>query len=216
MRGLLIAFEGLDRSGKTTQIELLEKWLNSIGRSVTVIKFPERTTTIGQQINLFLQKKTTMSKQFAHLLFSINRWELKERIENELRSGKTVILDRYSYSGISYSVAQGLDYEWCAMPEYGLPKPDVLFYMKINEIGQLSKRGGFGGEVFEVKELQLKVKEVYETKIIRADWKLIDALRDINEIREEIQSQIENILETGCSSEINYLTYSDLFPERGS
>ncbi len=65
----------------------------------------------------------------AHLLFAVNRWELKKEIEDRINTGQNVILDRYSYSGIAYSHAKGLDYNWCRNTEIGLPEPDTVFYL---------------------------------------------------------------------------------------
>ena len=65
-----------------------------------------------------------------HLLFVINRWELKKEIEENIDSGSVVVLDRYSYSGIAYTAAKGIDIDWCILTEKGLPKPDIVFYLK--------------------------------------------------------------------------------------
>ena len=72
-----------------------------------------------------------------HLLFSINRWEMKEDIINQLNSKTHLILDRYSYSGIAYSNAKGIDIDWCMSPEKGLPKPDLVIYLKADNIYDL-------------------------------------------------------------------------------
>ena len=49
-----------------------------------------------------------------------------------LNQGKNVILDRYVYSGVAYSAAKGLDFNWCLTCDIGLPKPDLIFYIEIN------------------------------------------------------------------------------------
>lgn len=87
-----------------------------------------------------------------HLIFSINRWELKDQIVDNLNKNVHLILDRYSYSGIAYSNAKGIDYDWCLSPEKGLPKPDLVIYLKANNICDLEKREGYGDEVYEKVE----------------------------------------------------------------
>ncbi|RKP19054.1 P-loop containing nucleoside triphosphate hydrolase protein [Rozella allomycis CSF55] len=149
-RGILIVFEGCDRSGKSTQSKLLYEFLKE-RTSVELLRFPDRTTDIGKVINQYLTSSNNLNDQCIHLLFSANRWELKEKIVQLLNSGTSVILDRYVYSGIAFSAAKGLDLEWCRACDKGLPKPDVLYFFQL-ELEQASKRGNFGQERYETLE----------------------------------------------------------------
>lgn len=83
-RGQLILIEGLDRSGKSTQASILaSKFPKS-----KLIKFPDRSTSIGKLINEYLtNKQFQLSDQSAHLLFLANRWELNEEIIDLLNQG---------------------------------------------------------------------------------------------------------------------------------
>lgn len=77
-RGLLIALEGGDRCGKSTQCTLVLDYLTKVLNQPThFIKFPERTSAIGRVINEYLQCGNELSNQAIHLLFSANRWEFK-------------------------------------------------------------------------------------------------------------------------------------------
>ena len=76
-RGLLIAFEGLDRAGKTTQANNVLKYFASIGQNAKRLKFPDRDTLVGQTIDDYLRGKKRISDEVIHLLFSSNRWELQ-------------------------------------------------------------------------------------------------------------------------------------------
>lgn len=77
-RGLLISVEGCDRGGKTTQCKLLIDWLQSQrGIKCEYVKFPERSTEIGKVINEYLTGNSQLNDETIHLLFSVNRWELK-------------------------------------------------------------------------------------------------------------------------------------------
>lgn len=77
-RGYLIAVEGCDRCGKSTQCFKMQAWLQEkLGHPVEYWKFPDRTTPIGQLINGYLTGNFELSDETIHLLFSANRWELK-------------------------------------------------------------------------------------------------------------------------------------------
>ena len=83
-------------------------------------------------LNEYLQNREyKMSDEAVHLLFSANRWEMKEQIVRDLQDGITYVCDRYAYSGVAYSAAKGLDFEWCKSPDKGLPLPDLTFYLSV-------------------------------------------------------------------------------------
>lgn len=160
MRGSLILIEGLDRSGKLTQAEILASKLKA-----DLVKFPDRLTPIGQIINRYLTDKNfDLPDQSAHLLFSANRWERANQLEETLRSGKNVVMDRYIYSGIAYSLAKkGAEmdsYDWLYGPDRGLPKPDLTLFLTIS-LEELSSRKGYGEERYEQIEFQKKVKKSF-------------------------------------------------------
>ena len=106
-RGLLIAIEGCDRGGKSTQCMILQKWLTEkLGTSTNYLKFPDRSTAIGGIINEYLTGQVHLPNESIHLLFSANRWELAERMESLLVQGQSIVLDRYVYSGVAYTSAK--------------------------------------------------------------------------------------------------------------
>lgn len=74
-RGTFIVLEGLDRAGKTTQVKLLEQRFVEAGRPVKMMRFPDRSTIIGQMIDGYLKSSVEMEDHVIHLLFSANRWE---------------------------------------------------------------------------------------------------------------------------------------------
>jgi len=182
MKGRFIVFEGIDRSGKSTQCRLLhEKLEHSI-----LVNFPDRTTPIGKMIDLYLKAGYTLDQHAIHLLFSANRWEIASRIQMHLDKGHDVITDRYSYSGIAYSHALGLSLEWCNGPDQGLPTPDLVFYMDIST--QLaSERSEYGQEIYETHQFQTKVHEAFQ-KLVRSDWHILDASLSINQLQTQILS----------------------------
>lgn len=103
-RGAFIVIEGLDRSGKTTQCKKLIDSLEKHSIPAKLITFPDRTSLTGNVIDKYLKNKDcSLNDQAIHLLFTANRWEKVEQMKELLCKGITLIVDRYSYSGIVYS-----------------------------------------------------------------------------------------------------------------
>lgn len=71
------------------------------------MNFPNRTTESGKMINAFLTNQSDYAPEMVHLLFTVNRWECKASMEQLMRDGTTLVVDRYSFSGIAYSMAKG-------------------------------------------------------------------------------------------------------------
>lgn len=81
--------------------------LNHVGKKVMYMNFPNRSTDCGQLINAFLTNQQDFDQETIHLLFTMNRWESKKQMERLLTEGTSLIVDRYSYSGVAYSAAKG-------------------------------------------------------------------------------------------------------------
>ena len=205
-RGLLIAIEGIDRTGKSTQTELLKKFLTKKkNKNSEIIKFPDRTTIFGKQIDAYLKSEQKFEDEMLHLLFSINRWELKNKIINSIYKEKiNIILDRYSYSGIAYSHAKGVDWKFCTGPEKGLPKPDLVLYLNTKKIEELCKREGYGDEIYEKIDFQSIVKDIYDQKLFCENWRSIEALRSIKSVEKNISEVVEDFITNQKIKDLDY------------
>jgi len=205
--------EGLDRSGKTTQVLKLVNELRRQRRYVKHLRFPDRTTTIGKMIDEYLQRKSELEDHVIHLLFSANRWEVAARIEELIAQGCTIICDRYYYSGMIYSAAKlnpNLSLAWAREPDVGLPRPDMVIYLDL-EPEEAEKRGGFGDEKYEKKEMQANVRRLFfelkdhdgeETE----DMVVVQAGRSVEEVGAEILKHVRETLDSvhrkGIGSEL--------------
>jgi dTMP kinase len=111
----------------------------------------------------------------------------------------TVIVDRYYYSGCVYSAAKqnpSLSLEWCRQPDVGLPRPDLCLFLDISA-EDAAKRGGYGTEKYEKKEMQDRVRELFETLMQRnegEDFVRVDAGRSVEEVQKSIRDEIEQCL----------------------
>ncbi|CAA0823472.1 P-loop containing nucleoside triphosphate hydrolases superfamily protein [Striga hermonthica] len=184
-RGALIVLEGLDRCGKTSQCGRLHSYLEESGHSIELWRYPDRNTGVGKMISSYLANQSNLDDRAIHLLFSANRWETRSLMESKLRSGTTLIVDRYSFSGVAFSSAKGLDMEWCKAPEAGLLAPDVVIYLDISP-EKAAERGGYGGERYEKLEFQKKVAQSYMT-LQDSTWKIVDATLPIEDVEEQLR-----------------------------
>jgi dTMP kinase len=192
-RGLFFVFEGLDRSGKSTQSKLLTKKLEGTG-AVKWMCFPNRETAVGMLIDMYLRRMIELPDETVHQLFSANRWESMASVVETLNSGTSVVCDRYAFSGVAYSAAKGLDLSWCQAPDVGLPVPDGVFFLHVDEsVG--ASRANFGDERYENSDMQARVRNEFRKAPLRAgvNWNDVDGARDIQVIHAEICQAVEDI-----------------------
>jgi dTMP kinase len=129
--GLLIAFEGLDQSGKQTQAELLRDRVIAGGRYVKLLSFPDYGTPIGEEIERALRGARNYAPDVMQLLYVANRYEWRTEIEKQRKEGTVLICDRYLASSVAYGEAQGLDQAWLLEIQRYLPQPDITFLLDI-------------------------------------------------------------------------------------
>lgn len=177
--------EGLDRSGKSSQCVKLVNHLKDNGVKAEALRFPDRNTSIGQMISAYLANEKELDDRAVHLLFSANRWEKRIQMENKLRNGTSLVVDRYSYSGVAFSSAKGLDIDWCKAPEVGLLAPDLVLYLDVPP-EKAAERGDYGSERYERLEFQQKVAGFY--KMLRdPTWEVVNGCFSIETVEENIR-----------------------------
>src|SRR5688572_12676896 len=131
MTGHIIAFEGLDQSGKQTQAELLRDWLKQDGHKARLVSFPDYGTSIGEEIARALAGERDYGPDVMQLLFVANRHERREAILEWLAGGLILLCDRYRASSIAYGEAQGLDSQWLDDIQRFLPPADLTIFIDI-------------------------------------------------------------------------------------
>lgn len=91
-------------------------------------------------------------------------------MEETLKAGTHIVVDRYAFSGVAFSSAKGLDASWCRQPDVGLLKPDLVLFLDL-PIEEAEKRGGFGLERYETKQLQMQVRQEFKG-LMDSSWKV--------------------------------------------
>src|ERR671915_2585514 len=131
MRGLLIALEGLDQSGKQTQAEMLRDRLRAEGHKVRLLSFPDYGTSIGEEIARALQGERDYGPDVMQLLYVANRYERKDDLQRWLDGGLILVCDRYAASSVAYGEAQGLDPAWLTDTQKYLPPATLTILLDI-------------------------------------------------------------------------------------
>ncbi|CAB1412439.1 unnamed protein product [Pleuronectes platessa] len=197
-RGALIVLEGVDKAGKTTQCQKLLQALQQSGRPVEMMRFPDRSTTIGQLISAYLQKKSDLEDHTVHLLFSANRWEMVPLMKKKLEQGITLVVDRYAFSGVAFTGAKpGFCLDWCMKPDVGLPKPDLVMFLQLSPV-EAALRGQFGEERYETSSFQRAVQQKFEhlMKDPSINWQVIDASKSVDDVHKDITTHSLNTINT--------------------
>ncbi|KAM6962984.1 thymidylate kinase [Aplochiton taeniatus] len=206
-RGALIVLEGVDKAGKTTQCNKLVEALQQSGRPAELMRFPERTTMIGQLINSYLQKTSNLEDHTVHLLFSANRWEHVPLIKEKLNHGISLVVDRYAFSGAAFTSAKpGFGLDWCKMPDVGLPKPDLVIFLQLDP-AEAALRGQFGDERYETSVFQSNVQERFQQLMEdpSVNWKVIDASQSMEDVHTNIKTNSINAIEAAENEPIGEL-----------
>jgi dTMP kinase len=190
MTGLLIAFEGLDQSGKQTQAGLLRERLADTGRRVRLLSFPTYETALGGEIERALRGSREYGAEVMQLLYIANRYEWKPEIERERAQGTILVCDRYVASAIAYGEAQGLDSQWLSDVQRHLPQPDVTLLLDIAP--EVSARRKTSDRDKYERDLTLlgRVRASYLRQASAGAWTTIDAARDRERVAVDVYDAV--------------------------
>jgi dTMP kinase len=195
MRGLFVTFEGIDRSGKTTQARLL---LEALGADAVGVREPGGTEA-GERIREILKDPAVeLSPRAEALLFAAARAELVEQvIRPALEEGRTVVSDRFLDSSLAYQGgARGLGVEEVGrINRFALAgvRPDLTLLLDIDPAAAAGRAGESDRFEDEGADLQRRVLEAYEELMAAepARWRRIDAHRPPEEVHADVLAEVE-------------------------
>ena len=195
MRGLFVTFEGIDRSGKTTQAGLL---VDALGDDALGVREPGGTPA-GEKVREILKDPSVaLSPEAEALLFAAARSELvADVILPALAEGKVVVSDRFLDSSLAYQGgARGLGIDDVGRVNHfatrGL-KPDITFLLELAPEEAATRAGETDRFEEEGNELQEAVGAAYEA-LVRADpgrWRRIDARRSPDEVHQLVMASVK-------------------------
>jgi len=130
-KGLLIAIEGIDGAGKTTQTDMLKTWLE--GRGLPVIKSEWYRTKAIYDLNMQLNLANEIDAKTAFILVAA---EFASRLEYVLKpaidNGYIILCEKYIYTPMAKDVARGVTTEFVRLLYENAPVPDIIFYLDID------------------------------------------------------------------------------------
>jgi dTMP kinase len=218
-RGKFIVFEGIDGSGKRTQLESLARAFTRQGIAFSKISFPNYGGLLGKMIARFLNGDfgplASVDPQFSALLYATDRLESKPAIEAALASGTTLLTDRYVASNLAHQGARvpagkrGEFILWLKTLEYevnALPAEDFVIYLRlpVTEAHRLIDKKAARDYTELRRDLQEAdmahleaAAQVYDDLAAQANWLTVECLdasgtlRPPQAIHKEILAAIE-------------------------
>ena len=209
--GLLIVIEGTDGSGKSTQLELLKRYIQDQSYGVMVSEW--KTSRLIANVIDDAKERNLLNATTYSLLYAA---DFVDRLENQiipaLKSGFIVLLDRYYYTALARDVVRGQDIEWVKNLYDYAPEPDLIFYLDM-PVDVLLKRiigttgldfyesgrdVGFSTDFYKSFEIyQNKCLEQYNKMKLDYHFKSIDGTKSIKEIHDVMKCEVQKILNSG-------------------
>ena len=200
---MFITFEGIDGVGKSTQLDLLEKFLIAQGKEVVRTLEPGGTE-LGQEIrHLLLHRKGDVSPRAEALLYAADRaHHVATKIRPALSAGKVVLSDRYFDSSVAYQgAARELDVEevkqislWAV--DHLMPDLTVLLDLPADQA--IARRSSKGTEPDRLESEQLeffeRARSEYLKMAIEPRFQVIDATDSVDQIHQQVLGRVKTLL----------------------
>jgi dTMP kinase len=194
MSGYLIAFEGLDQSGKQTQAELLRDRLKQDGRKARLVSFPDYGTSIGEEIARALQGEREYGADVMQLLYVANRYERKPDLQRWLDGGLVLVCDRYTASSVAYGEAFGLDPAWLSDAQRFLPPASLTIMLDIAPETAAGRKSADRDRYERDLALLGRVRESYRRQAAAGGWVVLDGERTKDTIAADVYEAATRVL----------------------
>lgn len=197
-KGVLIAFEGIDGAGKTTQAMLVREWLSDMGYDVIVFKEPTKGKW-GQKIRKIVDygRHGISAREELDLFVNDRKENVEQNIRPALEAQKVVLMDRYYFSTIAYQGASGIDPEEIRqINEKFAPPPDLVLLLDLSPRLGLSRiHEGRDGKLtqFEKEEYLRDVRTVFNSLELPYIQR-VDGARSQEDVFRDIQNILPDLL----------------------
>ncbi len=195
-KGLLISVEGIDGTGKTTQVRLLKEWFEERGREAVVLKEPTGGA-YGREIAKLASAGVLPPEEELRLFVRDRMEDVRDHIKPALEEGKVVIMDRYYQSNMAYQGARGLDVRQIKEEnERFAPVPDLVIVLDIAPGRSLARVRACRDMVghFENEAYLERVRDIFLRIGAGPNAVVIDADAPVEEVRRRIARAVEERL----------------------
>jgi len=194
MPGHLIAFEGLDQSGKQTQAERLRDRLKEEGRKARLVSFPDYGTSIGEEIARALSNERDYEADVMQLLYVANRYEKKSDLQRWLDGGLILVADRYTASSVAYGEALGLDPGWLTDVQRFLPPASLTILLDIAPETAVTRKSVDRDRYERDLAMQARVRASYHRQAQAQGWVVLDGERAKDAIAADVFDAARRVL----------------------
>lgn len=191
MSSLFIVIEGIDGTGKSTQVRLLAEWLRSRGREVITSREPTDGPWGKRARNSGVERLT--AEEELELFLKDRAEHVEQLIQPALEAGKVVILDRYYFSTMAYQGCRGFDPAAIRRRnEAFAPVPDLLFILDLEVDTALSRIGARGdiANEFEKRENLEKCREIFLSLKDESFVRVIDSDAPMDQVQAELRGLV--------------------------
>jgi len=187
---MLIAFEGIDQSGKATQAARATAWLRARGHDVLETVFPEYSTPTGKLIRSALDEGG-LDPLALQMLNVANRAEWSGRIRNHIAEGGWVVADRWIASGLAYGEAQGIETAGLRMIQGLLPQAGLTVLLDIDPQAAAARKPGGRDRIERDGALLARARSACQRLALDGGWPVVDGSRPREEAAAEIAAALE-------------------------
>ena len=180
---MYIVFEGIDGSGKSTQIELLKEWLEANGFRVETFREPT-DSKVGKLIRDILQRPDAQSDEVQRilaLLFAADRLYIMDELNDE---SKIILSDRSFISSLAYQE----NAEWVGVLNKYVKQPDLLILLDLDVEKSVARTSG--KDTFENVEYLTGIRENYLNLAGNFEHQIIDANNGVNKVSSDIKKAV--------------------------
>jgi dTMP kinase len=193
-KGIIINIEGIDCAGKGTQSALLRHYIMDKypKRMINTISFPQYHSPFGKLIRQYLDEKLDLNQFELNNLYSADRYYALPLLEDLLKNGCILILNRYTYSNIAYGAFHGDTVQRIEALDQFLPKPDLVIYLDIDPF--ISQQRNPDNQDRNESNLSYlgKVRETYiGLATSKKNWKMLDADQPKEEVHKDVAKVVE-------------------------
>src|SRR5580765_719457 len=220
-KGKLVVVEGIDGSGKSTQIRLLEKWFRS--RNIPVFLTEWNSSETVKQITSKGKRKGRLTPITFSLLHATDFADRYERnILPLLQSGYVVLADRYIYTAFARDIVRGCNPKWVKKIYEFAIKPEIVFYFKVPidiavdrilagrptlkyyEAGMDLNLSNDPYESYRI--FQSRIIEQYESLSLSENFTIVDGTMEIEESQKFVRSAVMKLLPPNIASTVGRTT----------